>query len=351
MFIVRFSLFVLRSSFPLLSVWQYTVINTNVRASSMPGGKWIEGLTATTATVDAARRVLTVRLEVVRDELPPAVRESEADPEHVHQLRVATRRARAALDIFACCLPSKVYRAAKKQLRDVRRAAGEARDWDVFLVNLAAPEQRQNRRWSAGLDFLLGYGLARRAAAQDELCRVAGEGAFAFDRFVTDTVAEVHAPHQPEQRTLIGLARPQLTTLVVALDEAAAKDLDNYDHLHQVRIHGKRLRYAMEVFADCFAPAFREELYPTVEDMQEILGNANDSHVATGRLEKLREMIRARLASQWPRLQPGLTGLLHYHRERLPRERERFRDWWEKWLQTGAVRLLALLNLTVHSVG
>ena len=36
----------------------------------------------------------------------------------------------------------------------------------------------------------------------------------------------------------------------------------------------------MEVFADCFAPAFRAELYPAVEEIQEILGNANDSYVA-----------------------------------------------------------------------
>jgi CHAD domain-containing protein len=317
----------------------------------MPGGKWIDGLTATTETVDAARRVLSVRLEVVREELPPAVRESENDPEHVHQLRVATRRARAALDIFACCLPSKVYRAAKKQLRDVRRAAGEARDWDVFLANLAGPEQRQNRRWSAGLDFLMGYGLAQRAAAQNDLCRVAGEVPFGFDRFVADTVGEVHAPHQPGARALVGLARPQLTTLIADVDEAAARDLGNYEHLHLVRIDGKRLRYAMEVFADCFAPAFREELYPAVEEMQEILGNANDSHVAAGRLEKLRDMIRARLPSQWRRLQPGLDGLLNYHQERLPRERDRFRGWWERWQQTGAARLLALLNLPVPSVG
>ena len=46
------------------------------------------------------------------------------------------------------------------------------------------------------------------------------------------------------------------------------------------RIGAARLRYAMEVFADCFPPPFREVLYPMVEEMQEILGRANDSQVA-----------------------------------------------------------------------
>ena len=51
-----------------------------------------------------------------------------------------------------------------------------------------------------------------------------------------------------------------------------------------MRILGKRLRYAMEMFADCFGPAFREELYPAVEQMQEILGRANEqSDVAVTR--------------------------------------------------------------------
>src|SRR5262245_10016158 len=120
----------------------------------MAGGKWISDLTATTPLADAARHVLTVRLEVVRTYLPLALREPYKDPEHVHQLRVGTRRARAALDIFAPCLSSAVHKAAKKRLRVLRRAAGEARDWDVFLGQLSEWQQRQPARLRPGLDFL-----------------------------------------------------------------------------------------------------------------------------------------------------------------------------------------------------
>ena len=311
----------------------------------MAGGKWLEGLSATTETADAARRVLAVRLGMVRDNLPLAAHESEKDPEHVHQLRVGTRRARAALDIFDCCLPSKVYRAAKKQLRDVRRAAGEARDWDVFLAGVASREHRQNPRHRAGLDLLMGFALAQRGSAQEHLAGAAGDDPFAFDRFLADTLAAVEAPADAELHTLIDLARPQLADLLRKLEAAASQDLDDYDHLHQVRIAGKRLRYAMEVFADCFPSRFREEFYPAVEEMQEILGDANDSHVATGRLEALRDTIRARLPGEWPRLQAGLEGLLRYHRARLPRERERFRAWWQRWQASGSTAaFLAMLK-------
>jgi len=311
----------------------------------MASGKWLEGLSATTATADAARRVLSVRLGVVHDYLPLAVQAAEKDPEHVHQLRVGTRRARAALDIFACCLPAKVYRAAKKQLRDVRRAGGQARDWDVFLAGLTKREHRQNRRHRAGLDLLIGFALAQRVAAQEGLAKAAGQDLSAFDRLLTDTVGAVQPPAAADLQTLTDLARPQLAGLLRELEDAAGEDLDNYDHLHRVRIVGKRLRYAMEVFASCFGQHFREVLYPAVEEMQEILGSANDSHVAMGRLEALRAQLQARLPEDWRRWQPGLEGLLRHHRKRLPRERERFGDWWNQWRQGGsAAAFLAALK-------
>ncbi|HXG08289.1 MAG TPA: CHAD domain-containing protein [Gemmataceae bacterium] len=308
----------------------------------MQSGKWITDLRPDTLLPDAARRALTVRLEVVRDYLPLALHQPDKDPEHVHQLRVATRRAGAALDIFSVCLPTKVYKTARKRLRRLRRAAGEARDWDVFLLTLTA--RQRGRRPQPGIDFLMGYALAQRVAAQEHLREANARLPSSFDRLLAETVAAVHRPRSDSgPRTLIDLARPLLTRLLKELDQAAARDLENYDNLHQVRIAGKRLRYAMEVFAACFDPPFREELYPAVEEMQEILGRANDSHVAIGRLEALRDQVRAVLPGEWQRFRGGIDGLLRYHRRRLPRERARFLEWWRRWQDAGTEAALANL--------
>jgi CHAD domain-containing protein len=310
----------------------------------MAGGKWISGLTADTPTADAARRVLTVRLELVRDLLPPALHEAEQDPEHVHQLRVATRRAGAALDIFAGCLPAKAYKHARKELRRLRRAAGAARDWDVFLISLAERQRKPAARQRPGLDLLTGYALSQRLAAQAQLLAAAADQPFASDRLVADTVAAVQKPHDdPAARLLIDLARPTLGGLLKELDAAAGRDLHDYAHLHQVRIIGKRLRYAMEVFADCFTPAFKDELYPAVEEMQDILGRANDSHVASGRLAELRDRTKALLGDQAKRVLPGVDALLRYHAGRLPKEREQFETWWARWRETGGEAAFAAL--------
>jgi CHAD domain-containing protein len=298
-------------------------------------GKWISELEATTPVADAARHILTVRLEAVRDFLPLALQQVDNDPEHVHQLRVGTRRARAALDIFACCLPSRVYKGACKHLRNVRQVAGEARDWDVFLANLMHWARTHQRRRRPGLDCLVGYLVAKREAAQLQLEQAGKDYPFAFERFLAETVAAVHKPNDLRLRTLADLALPRLTGLLRELNKAASLDLEDYEHLHWVRILGKKLRYAMEVFADCFAPAFRAELYPAVEAMQEILGNANDSYVACRRLEALSGRLQVLAPVEWERHRPGLEDLLQYHQRRLPQERERFRDWWVRWCQSG----------------
>jgi len=295
--------------------------------------KWISDLTAATPVVQAARRVFCLRLQTVRDYLDLALRASEQDSEYIHQLRVGTRRAGAALKIFSLCLPKKAYKSARKHLREVRRAAGAARDWDVFLKALGEETNRPARQRPA-LEFLFGHALLQREQAQAHLLEANPHFPTAFVRFEADLLCALRDP-SPAGMTLVDLGRQVLLDLLRALTLAATQDLHDYEHLHQVRIQGKRLRYAMEVFADCFPPEFRTVHYAAVEEMQEILGCANDSYVAANRLRDLNKVIQARLPAQWKRLRPGMEGLLHYHEERLPEERQRFEEWWDSWQRTG----------------
>jgi CHAD domain-containing protein len=301
----------------------------------MADGKWIEGLTADTPLEEAARKVLGVRLRLVAEWLPRAVDEAERDVEHVHQLRVSTRRADAALRIFAGVLPRRAYREARRRLRTLRRAAGAARDWDVFLGALGERREGAAEAEGPGLDFLIGYSLGQRDAAQAALAAADAAEGGGFGMVTSATTAAVRRPDSSDPQTMGGLARPLLATLLRELHRAASGDLTDYEHLHRVRILGKRLRYAMEVFADCFGPGFREGLYPRVEEMQEVLGRANDSHVAGQRLAALRQRLRARWPAEWERLKPGVEGLLRFHQRRLPQERRRFLRWWEEWQRQG----------------
>lgn len=53
--------------------------------------------------------------------------------EGLHDMRVATRRLRAALEVFAPCFPRKRHRRALKRVKALADALGERRDRDVAI--------------------------------------------------------------------------------------------------------------------------------------------------------------------------------------------------------------------------
>lgn len=59
-----------------------------------------------------------------------------SDVEPVHDMRVATRRLRAALEVFEPCFPRKRHRKALKKVKSLADALGERRDADVEIALL-----------------------------------------------------------------------------------------------------------------------------------------------------------------------------------------------------------------------
>lgn len=281
----------------------------------------------------AARRVLGVRLRAVARHLPLAVNRAHQDVEHVHQLRVATRRCRAALDLFRDALPPKDFRRLRKELRRLRRAAGNARDADVFLLSLTDKFATALPGQLAGLHWLVGQLACARGEAQLELRETTA--LVEFQGLAKSVLASARAPGEGTgvPQTLIELGRSRLLQLLGRLEELGHGDLNNPEHLHAIRIEGKRLRYTLEVLADCLPAEYRKELYPRVEEMQEILGAINDGHVALARVATMRRTARFFSPTLYRDWRPGIDALARWHRERLGSERLRFATFWHEWQQ------------------
>jgi CHAD domain-containing protein len=100
----------------------------------------------------AAARVVTVRAAEVFEHSEGVLEMAEI--ERVHDMRVATRRLRAALELFAPCFPAKRHRKALKRVKALADALGERRDRDVaveFLVEFRERAPEADRGAVAGL--------------------------------------------------------------------------------------------------------------------------------------------------------------------------------------------------------
>ncbi len=69
------------------------------------------------------------------------VRKGDA-PEPVHQMRVWSRRSRAALEIFKVCFPGREFTELEREVKAAADALGEARDLDVMIMNLRARAEK-----------------------------------------------------------------------------------------------------------------------------------------------------------------------------------------------------------------
>src|SRR5450755_1491967 len=99
--------------------------------------KWIHGVSPDDWTSDVAGRTLRFRLAAVQHYLPLAGEKPDEDIEYVHELRVATRRTTAALRLYADMLPRRRTARMETRLKQIRRAAGDARDYDVLVQRLS----------------------------------------------------------------------------------------------------------------------------------------------------------------------------------------------------------------------
>jgi CHAD domain-containing protein len=123
---------------------------------------------------EAARRIIAVRGAELFEHAAGVL--DTDDIERVHDMRVATRRLRAALEVFSEALP---HDELKPVLRDVKRLAdalGERRDPDVHIEEFTKLRAAVAVADRPGVDLLLeslrseqAHGNEHLAAALDEM--------------------------------------------------------------------------------------------------------------------------------------------------------------------------------------
>ena len=217
------------------------------------------------------------------------------DIEELHDMRVATRRMRAALQVFGDYLDMDKMRPFLKGMRRTGRALGAVRDLDVFWEKTEHYLETLPADQPHDLSPLRAAWEAEREVAREKMLAYLDSKRFArfkedFDDFLNKpgagalpVLAEDGEPRPHRLRHVVPVAVYERLGAVLAYDEWVTGPDVPLERLHQLRITAKGLRYTLEYFVEVLGPEARP-LIEEVKGLQDHLGDLQDAVVASNLL-------------------------------------------------------------------
>lgn len=235
-----------------------------------------------------ARARAAERAAAVNGERARALKDPAEEP--VHDLRVALRRMEQIFELFDTEPLAFDVVLAESRLRGWLRAAGRVRDCDVVMPLLQAP-------WTNDL-------LAFRRQRSKELVEALSLAAMPAPKLRT-------APPSEEVAQFARITLPRDAKAYFQAGARAARKNHSLGRLHEFRLHGKSLRYSLELFQPLYGPRLNG-LQKMLKRTQQLLGEMADARAGikllklmnapSAALEPLRELAsekRDSFAARW----------------------------------------------------
>jgi CHAD domain-containing protein len=265
--------------------------------------------------------------------------------EDIHDLRVSSRRIRAALDIFRQFLPSKKNKVWERSIRKLTKSFGNARDLDVQLNFIRSFfQQNDNPLFRPGGRRLSLRLNQRRKNLQQLLKQTLDE--LDKDHTLQKIIAAFQIP--PAEAKLESIFGPSLylvsfNAINKRLDEFLFYEIflpypDHVKELHMMRIAAKRLRYTLENFAPLYKDRLEKPL-GAIRQVQTNLGEIRDCDVWLNYLPLFLEKEKGRVLKYFGnprpfhRLTPGVQILQENRLSERDSLYNAFLHNWKKWHQ------------------
>jgi triphosphatase len=217
------------------------------------------------------------------------------EPEELHDMRVPTRRMRAAMKVFRDALPERAGW-FEEELRWVAGALGEVRDLDVQIERLEGWKEEADEETAKSLDKVVAIIEKRRTKAREDMLAVLDSER--YDRLESSFAQMLRRGPEREVAQTNGrnLTGEPITAVAPALISRrhrkwrkAAKRLDASsppEDFHDTRKKGKRLRYTLEFVSEVYGHPVQKLIGP-LKTLQDDLGDHQDAVVAAGFLREL----------------------------------------------------------------
>ena len=203
------------------------------------------------------------------------------DPEYVHQMRVATRRLRAAMRMFKPVLPLEFAETLVSPMRELMTTLGQARDLDVLMDEIVSPVAKalpEEPRLTDLASAVTNRLYVARKETRSVLAKPQYSQLLLSANGMLQSAPFIAAPVEGEATvSLLDFAERRLRSLlkrVVTL--AAAARIEYPPSLHELRIAIKRLRYAIEFFGPMIPGKAGTIIVKRLAGLQEELGQLND---------------------------------------------------------------------------
>jgi CHAD domain-containing protein len=211
------------------------------------------------------------------------------DIEELHEMRVASRRLRAALSLFVEVLPETALR-ARDELRWIGERLGAVRDIDVLAEQLDSWLDTVEGADRDALAMLRSLLHEQRQVARVAMLEMLDSRR--YEAFVSRFGRTLSARHEARSGPASQAARALAPELIERHYRSVRKAGDSIrlaspaTEYHRLRIRCKRLRYALEFLG----PLYPGETRPLVKRLvvvQDVLGMHQDADVAIDRLRRL----------------------------------------------------------------
>ena len=260
--------------------------------------------------------------EIERTE--PAVRE-KADPDALHDMRVAVRRFRATFRAVRPVLDPEWVDGVRRELEWIGDQLGAVRDLDVLSRRLRSDADQLD-----GGDAVVATSLLRPLSVEQEVVRTNLLDALELDRYrnLFETLRRASA-HPPVQRDDVSIDRLAAKEFKRLRKRGDISPLLSNAALHKRRIRVKRSRYAAELAGMGGGSRDVTKFVRATKDAQDVLGAHHDAVVARQRLREL-----ARVSG---RADVGLVAgrLMEREQQRIDHAREQIPTMWKRLRRRG----------------
>jgi inorganic triphosphatase YgiF len=278
----------------------------------------------------AGRKIVARHLRALRANDPGT--RLGADPEALHDMRVASRRLRAALRTFGDGLPTRGRRTLEEELRWLRRCLGTVRDLDVQLERVAASAAAAPAGQRRLLEPFQAHLRRERETRRAEMLAALDSARYRNLLLGVERFALGGARRRPPvpARAAIGVAGQhalQRSLRRLLKRGKAVHQTPNPEDLHAVRIRAKQLRYILEFLRDITGKPGQRSVKRLVR-LQDVLGAYHDAVVAA-------DWVRVYAEKEGARCTPGmllaLGSLVGQETQAAEQRRAQFGRAWRKF--------------------